>query len=185
MSGASGRRAHYRIRQFVSAVWANSSPLSETEAREARSHLPEEAWRLFQAMPRQDQRHSLEVLHTLQAAGDVPPALALAALLHDCAKHRGGIRLWHRVAVVLIKEFDPGRMNRWRNTEAPAPNNWRYPFWAHVHHAEDGARLAAQAGCDPLAVALIRHHGDQAAAGTLGPPAQRLLAELQAADNDN
>jgi hypothetical protein len=124
-------------------------------------------------------------LHTLQATGDVPRALAQAALLHDCAKHRGGIRLWHRVAVVLVDAFDPERMDRWRSMEAPAANNWRYPFWAHVHHAEDGARLAAQAGCDPLAVALIRHHGDRAASGTLDPPAERLLIRLQAADDDN
>jgi hypothetical protein len=188
MNGATGGRVQYRVRQFISALRANSSPLSEAEASEAQAHLPEEAWRLFRAMPRQDQRHSLEVLHTLRATGDVPPALAQAALLHDCAKHRGGIRLWHRVAVVLIKAFDPESMDRWRVMGAPAPSNWRYPFWAHLHHAEDGARLAAEAGCDPLAVALIRQHGGRAAAGTLDlpdPPDRRLLADLQAADDDN
>jgi len=125
MSGAAGRRAQYRIRQFISAVRANASPLGETEARQARSHLPEAAWRLWQTMPRQDQRHSLEVLHTLRATGEVSQALAQAALLHDCAKHRGGIRLWHRVAVVLLKAFDAERMGRWRSQEAPGPNDWR------------------------------------------------------------
>jgi hypothetical protein len=136
-------------------------------------------------MPRQDQRHGLEVLHSLQAAGDIPPALAQAALLHDCAKHRGGIRLWHRVWVVLVKAFDPGRIARWSEMEAPARYGWRYPFWAHIHHPEHGAQLATEAGCDPMAVTLIRRHGDQPASGAVDPLTQRLLTKLRAADDDN
>jgi hypothetical protein len=185
MSRAFARRVRYRVRQFLSAIRAGLSPLSEAQTDEARAILPEEAWRLFRAMPRQDQRHGLEVLHTLQATGEVPPALAQAALLHDCAKHRGGIRLWHRVAVVLVKAFDPGYMARLRTMEAPAPGSWRYPFWAHVHHPEHGALLAAEAGCDPLAATLIRRHGDLPEPGALGPPAQRLFERLRAADDDN
>ena len=185
MSVPIARRARYRVRQFVHAVRAGLSPLSEAQTAEVRAILTEEAWRLFRAMPRQDQRHGLEVLHTLQATGEVPPALAQAALLHDCAKHRGGIRLWHRVAVVFVKAFDPGGMARWRAMEAPAPGGWRYPFWAHMHHPEHGAQLAAEAGCDPLAVALIRHHGDPPGPGALDPRTQNLFERLRAADDDN
>jgi hypothetical protein len=185
MSGAIARRARYRVQQFVSAIRAGLSPLSEAQASEARSWLPEGAWRLFEAMPRQDQRHGLEVLHTLRATGEVPPALAQAALLHDCAKHRGGIRLWHRVAVVLVKAFDPGRMARWREMKEPGEDSGCYPFWAHVHHPEHGAQLAAEASCDPLAVTLIRHHGDHPAPDALNPLTQRVLTELRAADDDN
>jgi hypothetical protein len=182
---STARRARYRVRQFINAIRADVSPLSQAETDEIRGILPDEARRLFQAMPRQDQRHGLEVLHSLQATGDIPPALAQAALLHDCAKHRGGIRLWHRVAVVLVKAFDPSRMAHWREMEAPTPKSWRYPFWAHIHHPEHGAQLAAEAGCDPLAVVLIRCHGEPPASGGLDPVAQRLLAELRAADDDN
>ena len=185
MSCGAARRARYRVRQFINAIRADVSPLSQAQTDEVRAILPEGAGRLFKAMPRQDQRHGLEVLHSLQATGDVPGALAQAALLHDCAKHRGGIRLGHRVAVVLVKAFDPGRMARWREMEAPAPNGWRYPFWAHIHHPEHSAQLAAEAGCDPIAVTLIRRHGDQPVSGTLDPLTQRLLAKLQAADDDN
>jgi len=185
MSDAIARRARYRVRQFLNAVRADLSPLSETQTYEVRAVLPEGAWRLFDAMPRQDQRHGLDVLHTLQAAGEVPPPLAQAALLHDCAKYRGSIRLWHRVAVVLVKAFDPSRSARWREMEAPVPNSWRYPFWAHSHHPEHGAQLAAEASCDPLAVTLIRCHGDPPASGGLDPLAQRMLAELRTADDDN
>jgi hypothetical protein len=185
VSGAIAQRARYRVRQFANAVRAGLSPLSEAQIKEAQGILPAEAWRLFKAMPRQDQRHALEVLHALPANAEVSTALAQAALLHDCAKHRGGIRLWHRVAVVLVKAFDPGRMARWREMEAPAPNGWRYPFWAHIHHPEHSAQLAAEAGCDPMAVTLIRRHGDQPSSGTLDPLTQRLLAKLRAADDDN
>jgi hypothetical protein len=185
MSGAIAQRARYRVRQFVNAIRADLSPLSKAQTEEVRAILPDAARRLFGAMPRQDQRHGLEVLHTLQKTGDVPPALAQAALLHDCAKHRGGIRLWHRVAVVLVKAFDPSRVGRWHGMDAPATNDWRYPFWAHIHHPEHGAQLAAEAGCDPLAVTLIRCHGERPVAGELDVPAQRLLAELRAADDDN
>jgi hypothetical protein len=185
MSRAIPQRVGYRVRQFVNAIWAGLSPLSEAQIGEAREALPAQSWQLFDAMPRQDQRHGLEVLHTLQATGDIPPALTQAALLHDCAKHRGGIRLWHRVAVVLVKAFAPGCIARWRALEAPDPKDWRAPFWAHLHHPEHGAQRAAEAGCDPLAVTLIRHHGDEPAAGELDPPTRRLLARLQAADDDN
>jgi hypothetical protein len=185
MSSAIAQRVRYRVRQFANAIRAGLSPLSDAQIDEVHAVLPAEVWRLFRAMPRQDQRHGLEVLHALQANGEVPPPLAQAALLHDCAKHRSGIRLWHRVAVVLVKAFDPGRVDRWRDLEAPAPNSWRYPFWAHVHHAEIGARLAADAGCDPLAVTLIGRHGDAPASGVLDPQTRRLLARLRAADDNN
>jgi hypothetical protein len=185
MSGAIAQRVRYRVRQFTNAIRAGLSPLSGAQIAEVQAVLPAEAQRLFHAMPRQDQRHGLAVLHALQANGEAPPALAQAALLHDCAKHRGGIRLWHRVAVVLVKAFDPGRLARWRATEAPAPKDWRYPFWAHAHHAENGARIAAEAGCDPLAVTLIGKHGDAPASGALDPLTERLLARLRTADDDN
>jgi hypothetical protein len=185
MGCATARRARYRVRQFINALRAAVSPLSQAQTEEARVILPEGAGRLFQALPRQDQRHGLAVLYSLQATGDVPRALAQAALLHDCAKHRGGIRLWHRVAVVLVKAFDPERMARWREMEAPASNGWRYPFWAHIHHPEHSAQLAAEAGCDPMAITLIRGHGDQPSSGTLDPLTQHLLAKLRAADDDN
>ena len=185
MSSAIAQRARYRVRQFVNAIRADLSPLSEAQAAEVRTILPDGAWRLFGAMPRQDQRHGLEVLYTLEATGEVPRALAQAALLHDCSKHRGRIRLWHRVAVVLVKGFDPGRLDRWREMDAPATNDWRHPFWAYIHHPEHGAQLAAEAGCDPLATTLIRCHGDAPASSELDPLAQSLLLELRAADDDN
>jgi hypothetical protein len=57
--------------------------------------------------------------------------------------------------------------------------------WAHLHHPERGAELAAAAGCDALAVALIRRHQEPPAAHFGDPALDGLLAALQAADDDN
>jgi hypothetical protein len=175
------RRARYRVRQFTDAVGAAVSPLTPSEHGQARAVLPAAAWPLFEAMPRADQRHSLRVWRTLRARGRDDRALAQAALLHDCAKRQGGVTLMHRVAVVLLKAYAPETLRGWAAIPAPGPGGWRQPFWAHAHHPEAGAALAAQAGCDPAAVDLIRRHQDPPGDG----PSDHLLAALQAADDDN
>jgi len=207
------KRALYRARQFLRALLASLRPLDDAEQAEVRAVLTASAWPLFAAMPRADQRHSLNVLHAIEqnelvdaggtpaltserAAGSVEGrqagsrgALLQAALLHDCAKHAGGVQLWHRVAAVLLKAFWPGILKRWGAGPAPARGNWRYPFWAYVNHPSLGAGLAAQAGSPLLAVWLIRHHQ-----GAFDPAANHpqqddwrlaMLAALQAADDDN
>lgn len=152
------RRAAYRARQFFRAVAAYLLPLSAAEQAEAHAFLPEKARPLFDAMPRNDRRHSLAVLRTLRAAGHHEPALLQAALLHDAAKAAGGVTLLHRVAVVLLKAFWPSWLAGWEGRAAPPRSDLRYPFWAHANHPATGADMAAAAGCDPLAVLLIRRH---------------------------
>ncbi|MGQ9491258.1 MAG: hypothetical protein ACUVR4_10070 [Anaerolineae bacterium] len=178
------RRAAYRARQFFEAVAAYLTPLSVAERAEAHAHLPARAQPLFDAMPRQDQRHSLRVARMLQAAGHHDPALLQAALLHDAAKAQSGLTLFHRVAVVLLKAFWPAWLAAWRRRPAPPRQDARYPFWAHVHHPELGARLAERAGCLPEAVALIRLHQERADERE-DPGLMGKLAALQAADDDN
>jgi hypothetical protein len=88
-------------------------------------------------------------------------------------------RVWHRVAVVLLDTLSPGAVDRIASAD---PASWRYPFYAHRHHPDHGAQLAAAAGCTPLTVELIRRHQDKLSR----PPAderERLLALLQAADD--
>jgi hypothetical protein len=202
-------RAGYRVRQFGSAVATRGRPLAEVERTEVRAWLPTAAWPLFEGMPRNDQRHSLNVLRTLAAAGHDDPALMQAALLHDAAKSTGGVMLWHRVAVVLLKAVRPGWPARMAGRPAPRRSDLRYPFWASVNHPRLGAEMAAAAGCDPLAVTLIRRHqetsggAEEPGSGHLNsagsshldlqvsnfapddPLADKLLAALQAADDDN
>jgi hypothetical protein len=179
------RRALYRSRQFFQALGAGLTPVTPEERSAAWEYLPEAARLLFDNMPPADQRHSLKVLAALQAAGTDQPALLQTALLHDCAKREGGVRLWHRVALVLLKAFWPALAARWAANSAPVRADWRYPMWAHLHHPERGAELAAAAGCDPLAVTLIRRHQEPPTAHAGDPSLDGLLAALQAADDDN
>jgi hypothetical protein len=178
-------RAAYRVRQFIRALSASWRPLTEHEAAEARNQLPAGAWSLFQGMDRGDQRHSLNVLRTLQACGTTDPALLQAALIHDCAKRSGGVRIWHRVAVVLLRAFWPAGLAPWETARAPIRSSWQYPFWAHLHHAERGAEMAAAAGCNEQVVWLIAHHQDHTARVAASPADLNALRVLQAADDDN
>ena len=183
-------RAVYRVRQFGSALATRGRPLAEVERTEVQAWLPTTAWPLFDAMPHNDQHHSLNVLHSVRAADHGEPALMQAALLHEVAKSTGGVTLLHRVAVVLIKIMWPGWLARLAQAPAPAHSDLRYPFWAHANHPELGAEMALEAGCDPLAVTLIRRH-QETGRGAAGPlregetEVDLLLTALQAADDDN
>ena len=178
-------RIGYRVRQFFCLLTASRRPLTAADLVEAQTHLPQAAWPIFTAMSPADQRHSLGVARALRAAGHAHPALLQAALLHDGAKRADGVRIWRRVALVLWKAFAPDTLARWAMLPAPPRESWRHPLWDYVNHPRLGAELTAATGCEPLAVALIAQHQEH---GTVFPGdslAQKLLAALQAADDDN
>ncbi len=88
---------------------------------------------------------------TLWVAGHDCPDLLAAALLHDAAKTAQPgrrLRLGHRVLVVLMEAAKPGWVEK---VARSTPNDWRYPFYLHLHHPEMGARLAQEVGCSQLA----------------------------------
>lgn len=173
--------AAYRVRQFGRAVGAWFRPAPSGGQELARHYLPPRAAALYAAMPRYDRRHAAAVARALVARGYREPELIAAALIHDVAKSAGGpgrLRLWHRVAVVLLRAARPGLLLRLGRDGRPGSR--RAPFYVQLHHAEIGARLAEQAGCGPRTAELIRRHEDRAAAGD-----DAQLAALQAADDEN
>ncbi|HEX6656345.1 MAG TPA: hypothetical protein VF153_09050 [Candidatus Limnocylindria bacterium] len=139
----------HRFEQFLGHLRARVGPY---EAALARQMLPPAAWPLFARMPVADRRHALDVVGRLMAAGRDDPDLLVAALLHDCAKG-DQMRLWHRVAGVVLEAVSPRALAR---LASPDARSWRYPFHLYLHHADLSAAAAAAAGCSPRAVAFIR-----------------------------
>ncbi len=142
------RQAFYRAWQFFQAL---SARLSEEDLRVLEENLTPEELAVFARMPLPDQRHSLDVYYTLLRQGKDHPDLLKAALLHDIGKGEGDIRLWHRVAIVLIRAVFPKAL-RW----LAVPDGWRRPFFVHYYHPLLGAEMAEKLGCPPYPVELIR-----------------------------
>jgi putative nucleotidyltransferase with HDIG domain len=161
----------YRVWQFLRAAFA---PVRRHERRLVERYLSPPQVTLFSRMPRCDQRHGLDVFHTLRRAGHCDPVLLQAALLHDVGKTVGELTIVHRVLVVLIQRFAPQMLVRL----AADGHSWKAPFAVHARHPEVGAERALGVGCPTEVVDLIRrHHGS----------AHRddRLAALQWADRQN
>jgi len=105
--------------------------------------------RLFDSMHVADQRHGLDVVAHLRADAVTDPEVLLAGLLHDCGKGQTGVA--PRVAYSLGQAYGPWV---WR-VAGVLPG-----VGAALHvlqvHAERSAELAAEAGCSPRTVELIR-----------------------------
>ena len=182
------RRMVYRVIQFAHALTARAS---HEEIAQAIEVLEPQAQRVFRQQSRQDRCHALAVYRSLRDHGYSHPALFEAALLHDAGKSAAQLTPWHRAVIVALERLAPTvltRLSRDAGTNGVASSGWRLPFVVHARHPELGARLAQQAGCSALAVALIRRHQDQAAHSVAAETEaeteeDRLLAALQAADN--
>jgi len=147
-------RALYRSRQFFRSVGAS---LSAEDRAEVAQRLNAEQQRLFYAMTARDQRHCLDVFHALQRDGHDDPDLLLAALLHDVGK--GPVRLWHRVAYVLIRALSPRLLRR---LSSDSGSGWRQALASFSDHSRQGAALVETTGAPEAVVALVRlHSGDE------------------------
>ena len=150
--------AFYRLRQFWQGFFARVAP---EEVQAIQPLLPPAAFVLFCRLPRDAQRHSLNVLHDLQQHGPLHPDLAVAALLHDVGKLAAdeagvSINLWLRGPLVLLKALSPALFQR---LQSPSPvSGWRYALYVSEAHPQIGAAWAREAGCSALACWLIEQH---------------------------
>lgn len=160
-------RAAYRSRQFFGALRAR---VEDDERAEVAAHLTAAEQRLFHSMELRDQRHALDVFRALKSSGQRDPSLLAAALLHDLGK--GRIKLWERVAFVLLRAVSPGLLRRFARAD---DTGWQGGLARMLDHAERGAALAEAAGSTAETARLIRLHRSP-------PGDDALLALLQAAD---
>ena len=109
--------------------------------------------RLFDTMHIADQRHGLDVVAAMREAGVKDRDALAAGLLHDAGK--GHIGVWPRVAYSLGQAYGPWI---WRGVGVVP---WMGTRLRTLHeHAELSAVLAAEAGCAPRTVELIRYQDD-------------------------
>lgn len=91
-----------KVRRVVRYLGAG---VSEAERRALATWVPSRLVSVFEGMHPADQRHGLDVVAALRAAGfgdDLE--LLLAGLVHDAGKGRD-VRLWHRVAWSLGRRY--------------------------------------------------------------------------------
>lgn len=151
-------RPLYRVWQVVYRLTARVQP---TELQLIYRLLPTTGQRLFLAMDRGDQRHSIDVCQTLIDQGENDLELLAAALLHDAGKGSGRVPFIMRPTLVIFKRFAPNLLVKIAGASATSPVvAWRRPFQNAWHHAEVGATLAQEAGLSPHIVELIRTHHD-------------------------
>jgi hypothetical protein len=175
-------RVAYRSSQFFKAVGAR---VNQEDRVIVESVLETTAQRaLFDRMPAADQRHAVALLRTLRTEGHDHPALMQAALLHDVAKSRAGITVFHRVIVVLLRAFLPGWLAWLVHSPDGSLSRLRRPFAQYLEHPSVGAEWAEAAGCLPMAVSIIRRHQSPVPALSLVLEDQ-FLRSLQAADDKN
>ncbi len=105
---------------------------------------------LFDRMHVADRRHGRDVMAALREAGVTDPDLLIAGLLHESGKGRR-VGLLHRVAWSLGQRY-----GKWIWGAAAHLPTFRAGLETLRGHAERSAELAAEAGCSPRTVELIR-----------------------------
>ena len=156
-----------RLRQFIGHVTARVEVAEQARAEAA---LPPSARTLFRAMPVADRRHAIDVAARLASVGHHDRDLVTAALLHDAAKG-ARMRLWHRVAGVVLEALAPRLLRRLASPREASP---LHGFYLYLEHARLSAEAARDAGCGERVARFIR--------GDVPEQDAPLLAALHRAD---
>ena len=135
------------------------------------------AW--FRSLPRDAQWHGLNVLRDLQRAGYNQRELLAAALLHDAGKIEAANGPMVRAVMVLARKLAPDWLARRSKIDWRSARGLDRVAAVAVQHPQIAAERAAQCGCDPITIDLIRRHQDRAGAS------DDLLRALQQVDDRN
>jgi hypothetical protein len=150
-------RFRYRLGQLRTALTAR---LTEEERALVTAALSPNELRLFERMPRHDQRHCLDVFQLLQRGGYQDPLLLRAALLHDSGKvddNGRTIPLLYYGLFVVLKRAAPA-LYFWAARVGRGPLR---PFAIHAAHDQRSAHLAEAAGSPPELVATLRDYAER------------------------
>jgi hypothetical protein len=150
-------RVGYRWRQFASAIAARLIP---DECTLVAAVLSQAELRLFERMPKHDQRHCLDVYRLLVHGGYADPLLLRAALLHDCGKVDDDgrpIPLLYYGLFVVLKRVAPG-LYAWAARDG---RGLLRPFAIHATHDERSAHMAEAAGSPTALVATLRDYAER------------------------
>ncbi|MBI5566888.1 MAG: hypothetical protein HY870_18465 [Chloroflexi bacterium] len=150
----------YRLRQFIGGLTAR---VSEADRREADEVLPRDARAWFRSLPRDAQWHGLNVMRDLQRAGYDQPEVLAAALLHDAGKIEAAHGPLVRALMVLARKFAPDWLARRARLDWRSARGLNRVAAVAAQHPQIAAERAAQCGCDPITIDLIRRHQDKAA----------------------
>jgi hypothetical protein len=160
-------RIRHRMAQFFGALRPR---VSDEDRAEACQYLDRPLQAIFESMTLRDQQHGIAVYQRVrEACSEQDQILFAASLLHDCGK--GQVRLWHRVAYVLVAAGSPWLLLRIVSPDGAA---WRQALWRLHYHPRLGAELVEAAGGHADVVRMIREQD--------AVTADVRLALLQAAD---
>lgn len=148
--------------------------MSEGELARARAILGSPLWNFFLELPRNDQRHGLDVLATVdRIRPDAPPILQQAALLHDMGKVGARFSVVERSLTVLLSAVTPGSLTRVLRARPDFAR--RHAIYAD--HARIGAERLRAVGAFDLAGVVAEHHESK--------PEREVTSWLQQADHLN
>ena len=170
-------RIFYRARQFFGGLFAR---VSDADMRAAEAVLTPAAYAWFCSLPRDLQWHGLQVMHDLQHAGIDRSDMLAAALLHDAGKAEGASGPLVRAFSVLAVQLAPDWSARRKELDYREAQGIDWVLASAYQHPQIAAEHAAQCGCDPVTIDLIRYHQDYRRSQD-----DALLRLFQQVDNEN
>jgi hypothetical protein len=153
--------------------------VSDEDRREADAVLNPAARAWFHSLPRDLQWHGLQVMHALQRAGVQRSDVLAAALLHDAGKAAGPNGPLVRTFVVLVRHVAPAWAARRAAIDYRAAQGIDRVLAIASQHPAIAADQAADCGCDPVTIDLIRRHQAKT------PGDNELLRLFQQVDDEN